>query len=85
MSVYPGLTGSEDTDDRSSAFVVTDVGVTHIWGERIGLEKKAMEIAQVYDSKGSTMFKRFCSKESIRRFLCEVAGMVEKTRDQTIL
>lgn len=57
MSVYPGLTGSEDTDDRSSAFVVTDVGVTHIWGERIGLEKKAMEIAQVYDSKGSTMFK----------------------------
>ena len=51
-AVYPGISGPIGTADRSSAFVVTDVGVTHIRGELMSLNDKAMEIAKVYDSQG---------------------------------
>ena len=54
IAVYPGISGQIGTVDRSSAFVVTDVGVTHIRGELMTLKDKAMEIAKVYDSQGFT-------------------------------
>ena len=54
LAVYPGISGPIGTADRSSAFVVTDVGVTHIRGELMSLNDKAMEIAKVYDSQGFT-------------------------------
>ena len=54
IAVYPGISGPIGTVDRSSAFVVTDVGVTHIRGELMTLKDKAMEISKVYDSQGFT-------------------------------
>ena len=51
-AVYPGISGPVNTIDRSSAFVVTDIGVTHIRGKMMSLKDKAMEIAKVYDSQG---------------------------------
>lgn len=50
LTVYPGISGPKATIDRPSVFVVTDVGITHIRAELMGLKDKAMEIAKVYDS-----------------------------------
>ncbi len=60
LTVYPGISGPKATINRPNVFVVTDVGITHIRAELMGLKDKAMEIAKVYDSQGLTNSPSLC-------------------------